>query len=94
MEDLQFKIGAVSFYQTNSEQAYQLYKIAREYAGITKEDLVYDLYTGTGTIANFVAREAKKVFGIEYVDAAVEDAKLNSKLNGINNTVFYAGDMA
>lgn len=94
MEDLQFKIGAVSFYQTNSEQAYQLYKTAREYAGITKDDLVYDLYTGTGTIANFVAREAKKVVGIEYVDAAVEDAKLNSNLNGINNTIFYAGDMA
>lgn len=93
MEDLTFKIGPVSFYQTNSQQAYRLYSIAREFAQISSEDVVYDLYTGTGTIANFVARQAKKVVGIEYVDAAIEDAKINSEYNKIKNTVFYAGDM-
>ncbi len=94
MEGLQFKIGATSFYQTNSEQAYNLYKIARDFARISTEDTVYDLYTGTGTIANFVARTAKKVVGIEYVNAAIEDAKENSRLNRIENTHFFAGDMA
>lgn len=93
MEDLTFKIGPVSFYQTNSDQAYRLYSVAREFAQITPDDVVYDLYTGTGTIANFVARQAKKVVGIEYVDAAIEDAKINSEYNHIDNTVFYAGDM-
>ena len=90
---LQFKIGPKSFYQTNSEQAYELYKIARDFAGLTGEELVYDLYTGTGTIANFVACRARKVIGIEYVPEAIEDAKVNSELNGISNTLFYAGDM-
>ena len=93
MEGLQFKIGPKSFYQTNSEQAYELYKIARDFAGLTGEELVYDLYTGTGTIANFVACRARKVIGIEYVPEAIEDAKVNSELNGISNTLFYAGDM-
>lgn len=93
MEGLQFKIGPKSFYQTNSEQAYELYKIARDFAGLTGEELVYDLYTGTGTIANFVACRARKVIGIEYVPEAIEDAKVNSELNGIRNTLFYAGDM-
>lgn len=93
MEGLKFKIGPKSFYQTNSEQAYNLYKIAREFAQLTGEELVYDLYTGTGTIANFVARQAKKVIGIEYVEDAIEDAKFNSQNNGIGNTLFYAGDM-
>jgi len=94
MEGVKFKVGPVSFYQTNSTQAYEMYKLAREYAGLTGEELVYDLYTGTGTIANFVAAGAKKVVGIEYVSEAIEDAKVNSKLNGFENTVFYAGDMA
>lgn len=93
MEGLRFKVGPKSFYQTNSEQAYNLYKVAREFAGLTGNELVYDLYTGTGTIANFVARQALKVVGIEYVPEAIEDAKVNSALNGIDNTLFYAGDM-
>lgn len=93
MEGLRFKVGPKSFYQTNSEQAYNLYKVAREFAGLTGNELVYDLYTGTGTIANFVARKARKVVGIEYVPEAIEDAKVNSDLNGIDNTLFYAGDM-
>ena len=93
MEELRFKVGPKSFYQTNSEQAYNLYKVAREFAGLTGNELVYDLYTGTGPIANFVARKARKVVGIEYVPEAIEDAKVNSALNGIDNTLFYAGDM-
>ena len=93
MEGLRFKVGSKSFYQTNSEQAYNLYKVAREFAGLTGNELVYDLYTGTGTIANFVARQARKVVGIEYVPEAIEDAKVNSALNSIDNTLFYAGDM-
>lgn len=93
MEGLRFKVGPKSFYQTNSEQAYNLYKVAREFARLTGNELVYDLYTGTGTIANFVARQARKVVGIEYVPEAIEDAKVNSALNGIDNTLFYAGDM-
>lgn len=93
MEGLKFKIGPKSFYQTNSEQAYNLYKIARDYAGLTGNELVYDLYTGTGTIANFVARQSSKVIGIEYVEDAIEDAKFNSENNGIDNTLFFAGDM-
>ena len=93
MEGLRFKVGPKSFYQTNSEQAYNLYKVAREFAGLTGNELVYDLYTGTGTIANFVARQARKVVGIEDVPEAIEDAKVNSALNGIDNTLFYAGDM-
>ena len=93
MEGLRFKVGPKSFYQTNSDQAYNLYKVAREFAGLTGNELVYDLYTGTGTIANFVARKARKVVGIEYVPEAIEDAKVNSALNGIDNTLFYAGDM-
>ena len=93
MEGLRFKVGPKSFYQTNSEQAYNLYNVARDFAGLTGEELVYDLYTGTGTIANFVSRQAKKVIGIEYVPEAIEDAKVNSAINGIDNTLFYAGDM-
>lgn len=93
MEGLRFKVGPKSFYQTNTEQAYELYKVARRFAGLTGQELVYDLYTGTGTIANFVAREARKVVGIEYVPEAIEDAKINSRINGIENTLFYAGDM-
>ncbi len=93
MEGLQFKISPKSFYQTNSEQAYQLYKITRELAAIKNTDVVYDLYTGTGTIANFVAHQAKKVVGIEYIAAAIEDAKINAQLNEIHNTSFFAGDM-
>lgn len=93
MEGLKFKIGPKSFYQTNSEQAYILYSVTRDFAGIQPHEVVYDLYTGTGTIANFVARQAKKVVGVEYVPAAIEDAKINSNLNKIDNTVFYAGDM-
>ena len=93
MEGLRFKVGPKSFYQTNSEQAYNLYKVARNFAGLTGNELVYDLYTGTGTIANFVSRQAKKVIGIEYVPEAIEDAKVNSEINGIDNTLFYAGDM-
>lgn len=93
MEGLRFKIGPKSFYQTNSEQAYNLYKIARNFAGLTGNELVYDLYTGTGTIANFVSRQARQVIGIEYVPEAIEDAKVNSEINGIKNTLFFAGDM-
>ena len=93
MEGLRFKVGPKSFYQTNSEQAYNLYKVTRDFAGLTGDELVYDLYTGTGTIANFVSRKAKKVVGIEYVPEAIEDAKVNSEINGITNTLFYAGDM-
>ena len=93
MEDLKFKVGPKSFYQTNTEQAYHLYSVAREFANLTGNELVYDLYTGTGTIANFVAKKAKKVVGIEYVPEAIEDAKINSQINGIENTLFYAGDM-
>ena len=93
MEGLKFKIGPKSFYQTNSQQAYQLYAATRRLAGLTGKEVVYDLYTGTGTIANFVARQAQKVIGIEYVPEAIEDAKVNSALNGIDNTLFYAGDM-
>ena len=93
MEDLKFKVGPKSFYQTNTEQAYHLYSVAREFAGLTGDELVYDLYTGTGTIANFVAKKAKKVIGIEYVPEAIEDAKVNSEVNGLTNTLFFAGDM-
>jgi 23S rRNA (uracil1939-C5)-methyltransferase len=93
MEDLKFKVGPKSFYQTNTEQAYHLYSVAREFANLTGNELVYDLYTGTGTIANFVAKKARQVVGIEYVPEAIEDAKINSQVNGIENTLFYAGDM-
>lgn len=93
MEDLKFKVSPKSFYQTNTEQAYHLYCVAREFANLTGNELVYDLYTGTGTIANFVAHKAKKVIGIEYVPEAIEDAKVNSQVNNIENTLFYAGDM-
>lgn len=93
MEDLQFRINPKSFYQTNSEQAYELYKVARDFADLTGSEVVYDLYTGAGTIANFVASKASKVVGIEYVEEAIVDARENSRLNRINNTVFYAGDM-
>jgi len=93
MENLKFKIGPKSFYQTNSEQAYNLYKIVREFADLSGTENVYDLYTGTGTIANFVANKSKKVIGIEYVKEAIDDAKINSEINSINNTEFFAGDM-
>ena len=93
MEGLLFKVGPKSFYQTNTEQAYELYKVAREFAQLTGNELVYDLYTGTGTIANFVAKKARQVIGIEYVPEAIEDAKVNSKINKITNTLFFAGDM-
>lgn len=93
MEGLKFKIGPKSFYQTNSEQAYELYKVARSFADIGKDETVYDLYTGTGTIANFVAHQAKKVVGIEYVPEAIKDAKVNSDINSIKNTAFYEGDI-
>jgi 23S rRNA (uracil1939-C5)-methyltransferase len=100
MEDLRFKVGPKSFYQTNTEQAYHLYSVAREFAfapiegaEMPSSPLVYDLYTGTGTIANFVARKARQVIGIEYVPEAIEDAKINSQVNNIDNTLFYAGDM-
>ena len=93
MEGLQFKVGPKSFYQTNSEQAYELYKVTREFAELQPTDTLYDLYTGTGTIANFCARAARKVVGVEYVPEAIEDAKINSAINGIENTTFYAGDM-
>ncbi|MCI5710209.1 MAG: 23S rRNA (uracil(1939)-C(5))-methyltransferase RlmD [Prevotella sp.] len=93
MENLRFKVGPKSFYQTNTDQAYHLYQVARNFAGLTGNELVYDLYTGTGTIANFVAGKARKVIGIEYVPEAIEDAKVNSEINGITNTLFYAGDM-
>ncbi|KAA6331012.1 23S rRNA (uracil-C(5))-methyltransferase RlmCD [termite gut metagenome] len=93
MEGLRFKIGPKSFYQTNSEQAYNLYQITRHLAGLTGNELVYDLYTGTGTIANFIANRSRQVIGIEYVPEAVEDAKVNAEINGIKNTLFFAGDM-
>ena len=107
MEDLKFKVGPKSFYQTNTEQAYHLYSVVREFSfsentdyseysensGKSQLPLVYDLYTGTGTIANFVAKKAQQVIGIEYVPEAIEDAKVNSAINGIGNTLFYAGDM-
>ncbi|NGM63189.1 23S rRNA (uracil(1939)-C(5))-methyltransferase RlmD [Sphingobacterium sp. SGG-5] len=93
MEGLKFKVGPKSFYQTNSAQAYELYKITREFAGLKGDELVYDLYTGAGTIANFVAKTAREVIGIEYVPSAIEDAKVNSAINNITNTKFYAGDM-
>ena len=93
INDLDVKVGPNSFYQTISEQAYNLYKVAREFAGLTGNELVYDLYTGTGTIANFVSRRARQVIGIEYVPEAIEDAKVNAEINDIKNTLFYAGDM-
>ena len=93
MEGLSFKVGPKSFYQTNSEQAYELYKVARDFADLKAEDTLYDLYTGTGTIANFCASRCKRVVGIEYVPEAIEDACVNSSINGIENTLFYAGDM-
>ena len=93
MEGLKFKVGPKSFYQTNSEQAYELYKVTRDFAELKETDTLYDLYTGTGTIANFCARRAKRVVGVEYVPEAIEDAKINSMINGIDNTTFYAGDM-
>lgn len=93
MEGIRFKIGPKSFYQTNSEQAYKLYKVARDFANLGENDVVYDLYTGTGTIANFVAKKCQKVIGIEYIPEAIEDAIVNSDNNNITNTTFYAGDM-
>lgn len=93
MEGLKFKVGPKSFYQTNTQQAYHLYAVARDFAKLTGNEIVYDLYTGTGTIANFVARSAKRVIGIEYVPEAIENAKVNSEINGIDNTTFFAGDM-
>ena len=90
---LTFRVGPKSFYQTNADQAVELYKVTRSLAGLTGEEVVYDLYTGTGTIANFVAHQAKKVIGLEYVEAAIEDAKINSKINNIKNANFFAGDM-
>ena len=93
MEGLRFKVGPKSFYQTNSEQAYELYKVTRDFAEISNDDTLYDLYTGTGTIANFCARRARRVVGVEYVPEAIEDAVINSRLNNIDNTTFYAGDM-
>ncbi|WP_026462695.1 23S rRNA (uracil(1939)-C(5))-methyltransferase RlmD [Adhaeribacter aquaticus] len=93
MEGLLFRVGPKSFYQTNSDQAYELYRITRDMAGLTGEEVVYDLYTGAGTIANFVARQAKEVIGVEYIASAIEDAKINSGINNITNTKFYAGDM-
>ncbi|MFN9862291.1 MAG: 23S rRNA (uracil(1939)-C(5))-methyltransferase RlmD, partial [Bacteroidota bacterium] len=91
--ELQFRVGPKSFYQTNPAQAFELYKIAWKMAALTGDELVYDLYTGTGTIANFVARDAAKVVGLEYVAAAIDDAKINSQINQIDNTVFFAGDI-
>lgn len=93
MENLKFKIGPKSFFQTNSTQAYRLYSVVREMAGLQKDDVVYDLYTGTGTIAQFLAGGVKKVVGIEYVPEAIEDAKVNASINNITNTSFFAGDM-
>lgn len=93
MEGLRFRIGPKSFYQTNSRQAYELYKVARDFASLTGDELVYDLYTGTGTIANFVARQCRRVIGIEYVPEAIEDARINAEVNGLDNTYFLAGDM-
>ena len=93
MNGLKFKIGPKSFYQTNSDQAFELYKIAKDFAGFNGDELVYDLYTGAGTIANFIAADVKKVIGIEYVPTAIEDAKINSDINNIQNTSFFSGDM-
>jgi 23S rRNA (uracil1939-C5)-methyltransferase len=93
MEGLKFRVGPKSFYQTNSMQAYELYKVTRDFAGLTGKEKVYDLYTGTGTIALFVAKQASKVIGLEYVEAAVADARLNAELNGITHAQFFAGDM-
>ena len=93
MEGLSFKIGPKSFYQTNSRQAYRLYSVARDFAALTGKEVVYDLYTGTGTIAQFVSRQASQVFGIEYVPEAIEDARDNARRNGIGNCEFFAGDM-
>ena len=93
MNGLKFKIGPKSFYQTNSEQAFELYKITKDFAGLKGDELIYDLYTGAGTIANFIAADAKHVIGIEYVPTAIEDAKINSEINNIHNTSFFAGDM-
>ncbi|GAB3830574.1 hypothetical protein GCM10028895_46830 [Pontibacter rugosus] len=93
MEGIKFRVGPKSFYQTNADQAYELYKKTRELANLTGNELVYDLYTGAGTIANFVAHQAREVIGIEYVPSAIEDAKINSQINNITNTTFYAGDM-
>ncbi len=93
MEGLKFKIGPKSFYQTNSEQAYQLYKVVRKFAELNGNEIVFDLYTGTGTIANFISGNAKKVIGIEYVEEAIEDAKENATINNINNTIFFSGDI-
>jgi 23S rRNA (uracil1939-C5)-methyltransferase len=90
---MKFKIGAKSFFQTNTEQACQLYKIARNFAQLSGNELVYDLYTGTGTIANFIAKNTRQTIGIEYVTEAIEDAVINSEINGIENTKFFAGDM-
>lgn len=94
LEGIRYKIGPVSFFQTNSKQVLQLYKVVRDFCAAGPEDIVYDLYTGTGTIANFVASSAKKVVGVEYVPSAIEDARENAAMNGIDNTVFYAGDLA
>ena len=94
MEGLKFKISPVSFYQTNSEQAYELYKVARDFAQLTGNEIVYDFYTGTGTIANFIASKARKVVGIEYIETAVADAKENTRLNNITNAIFFSGDIA
>lgn len=94
MENLKFRVGPTSFYQTNADQALVLYKLVDKLAGIRENDLVYDLYTGTGTIAQFLARKAGFVVGIEYVEAAVEDARVNAEMNGLKNTLFFAGDMA
>lgn len=93
MDGLRFRIGPKSFYQTNSAQALRLYTVAREMAGFKGDELVYDLYTGTGTIANFIARRVRKVIGIEYVEDAIKDARINAGVNGLTNTEFFAGDM-
>ncbi len=93
MGDCIFQVSPKSFYQTNSKQAYNLYRIVKEYANLTKSEVVYDLYTGTGTIANFIARDAQEVIGIEYVEEAIKDAVINSEINGIKNTRFYSGDI-
>jgi 23S rRNA (uracil-5-)-methyltransferase RumA len=93
MEGLKFRVGPKSFYQTNSKQAYRLYSVARDFAGLQGDELVYDLYTGTGTIACFLARKCRRVVGIEYVQEAIDDAKVNAAVNGLDNTEFYAGDM-
>ena len=93
MEDIEFHIGPKSFFQTNANQALKLYQVTRDFADLSDSDTVYDLYTGTGTIANFVARNCKKVVGVEYIPEAIEDAKTNSRINQIENTLFFAGDM-